>query len=302
MAHHPQPWCRKRVERAELSVPTKSITVVLPILGTEAIASGALTRSALRWNYDALLPDVYQHKQARRNLYTNTFGAWLWTKRKGIIAGRAAAALYGVPWIEDDAQIEIIAAHRRRQPGVVIREERISDDEIHTIGQLLVTTPARTALDLGRYLPRDAAVAHLDALANLTGLTPRDIAMLEERYSGARGMPAARTAIALMDGGARSPRETALRLLLLDGGLPRPRTSISVGDDQWETTIGMGWVKPKVGIDCEESRSGMNAVQETACHDMLQRLGWHHIRVLPQHPRAVILHRVRQALRLRGRR
>lgn len=273
---------------------------MLPILGTEAIASGALTRSALRWNYDALLPDVYQHKEARGSVYTSAVAAWLWTRRKGIIAGRAAAALYGVPWIEDDAEIEIIAAHRRRRPGVVVREERISDDEIRTWGELLVTTPARTALDLGRHLPRDAAVAHLDALANVTSLTPPDIATLEERYRGARGMPAARAAIHLMDGGARSPRETALRLLLIDAGLPRPRTAISVGDDEWQTTIGMGWDEPKVGIDCEESRSGMNAVQETACHDMLQRLGWHHIRVLPQHPRAVIVHRVRQALRLRG--
>jgi hypothetical protein len=127
-----------------------------------------------------------------------------------------------------------------------------------------------------------------------------DVAILEERYRGARGMPAARAAIALMDGGARSPRETALRLLLIDAGLPRPRTSISLGDEQWDATIGMGWEGPKVGIDCEESRSGMNAVQEIACHDMLQRLGWHHIRVLPRQPPAVTLHRVRTALRLRG--
>jgi hypothetical protein len=109
-------------------------------------------------------------------------------------------------------------------------------------------------------------------------------------------------AISLMDGGARSQRETALRLLLIDAGLPKPRTAISLSDDLWETTIGMGWEGPKVGVDCEEARSGMNAVQDTTCQDMLQRLGWYHIRVLPQHTRAVTLHRVRQALRLRGRR
>ncbi|MBE1552834.1 hypothetical protein GGC64_006925 [Mycobacterium sp. OAS707] len=273
---------------------------MLPILGTEAIASGALTRSALRWNYTALLPDVYQLKDARRDLYSNAVAAWLWTKRKGIIAGRAAAALHGVSWIEDSAQVEIIAEHGRRQPGVVVREERIGDDEISTIGELLVTTPARTALDLGRHLARDAAVAHLDALAGLTGVTRPDIAILEERYRGARGMPAARAAIALMDGGARSPRETALRLLLIDAGLPRPSTAISLSDDLWEATIGMGWEQPKVGVDCEESRSGRNAAQDVACHDMLQRLGWYHIRVPPRQPQAVTISRVRRALRLRG--
>jgi hypothetical protein len=272
---------------------------MLPILGTEAIASGALTRSALRWNYTALLPDVYLEKEARRNLYTNTVAAWLWTRRKGVIAGRAAAALYGVPWI-DSAQVEIIAEHGRRKHGVVVREERIGDDEIRTVGELLVTTPARTALDLGRHLPRDAAVAHLDALAGLSGVTLADIAVLEDRYRGARGMPAARTAIALMDGGARSPRETALRLLLIDAGLPKPSTAISLSDDLWDATIGMGWEQLKVGIDCEESRSGLNGAQDVACHDMLQRLGWYHIRVLPRQPPAVTISRVRTALRLRG--
>ena len=273
---------------------------MLPIVGTEAIAAGALTRSALRWNYTALRPDVYIEKDARTNLYINTVAAWLWSKRTGIIAGRAAAALYGARWIEDTAPIEMIAKHGRRQPGIVIREERLGDDEVHMIGDLPVTTPARTALDLGRHLPRDAAVAHLDALAAVTGVTTAETAILEERYQGARGMPGARTAISLMDGGARSPRETALRLLLVDAGLPKPRTAIHLSDDLWDATIGMGWEGPKVGIDCEEARCGMNAMQDTACQDMLQRLGWHYIRVLPQHPRAVILHRVRQALRRRG--
>ncbi|WP_101952287.1 hypothetical protein [Mycobacterium sp. 3519A] len=273
---------------------------MFPIVGTEAIAAGALTRGALRWNYTVMHPDVYQHKTARKTLYSNTFGAWLWSGRKGIIAGRAAAALHGAQWIEDTAPIEMIAKHGRRQPGVVVREERIEDDEVCHVGELLVTTPARTALDLGRHLPRDAAVAHLDALAAATSVTLSQVRTLTERYRGARGIPAAREAIALMDRGARSPRESALRLLLIDAGLPRPSTAISVSDEWWEATLGMGWEEPKVGIDCEESRSGLNAAQDVECHDLFQRAGWFHIRVLPAQPRTVTLVRVRRALRLRG--
>ncbi|MFG1930784.1 hypothetical protein ACGFK1_09005 [Mycobacterium sp. NPDC048908] len=273
---------------------------MLPILGTEAIASGALTRSALRWNYDAVHPSVYLDKKSPRDLYANTFAAWLWTRRRGIIAGRAAAALHGVQWIEDSAQIEVIAKHGRRQRGVVVREERIGDDEVLRVGELLVTSLARTALDIGRRLPLEAAVAHIDALAASTGVTRTEIANLAERYRGAHGIPAARTASWLMNGGARSQRETESRLLLIDAGLPRRRTAISVSDQLWEATIGMSWHEPKVGIDCEETRSGLNAVQEIACHDMLQRLGWYHIRVPPSQSPSVILRRVRTALRLRG--
>ena len=223
-----------------LSVVPETITGMWPIVGTEAIAGGALSRGALRWNYAAVHPNVYLPNDTPRNVYVNTAAAWLWTGRRGIIAGQAAAALHGVQWIDDTVPIELIAKHGRRRPGVLIRNERISDDEVHMLGELPVTSPARTALDLARHLSRDAAVAHLDALAAATGATVSDIRLLADRYPSARGIRLARTAVDLMDGGARSPRETRVRLLLIDAGLRRPRTKIRVRDDQWEAVIAIG--------------------------------------------------------------
>jgi hypothetical protein len=273
-----------------------------PIVGTEAVAAGAVTRGALRWNYTAVHPNIYLPNGARRDIYTSTAAAWLWTGRKGIVAGRAAASLHGVQWIEDSAPIELIAKHGRRQPGVVIREERIADDEVRKIADLPVTTPARTALDLARRLSRDEAVAHLDALAAATGVTAVDIRPLEERLGAARGVRAARIAVDLMDGGARSPRETSLRLLLIDAGVPRPRTGIIVRDDVWGAVIAMGWEGPMVGVDYveDESIDGYRAVQEIECQELFQRLGWFHIRVRREHTRRSIVRRVRAALRQRG--
>jgi hypothetical protein len=185
-------------QASRLSVVIGSIASMWPIVGTEAVATGALTRGALRWRYTAVHPNIYLDKDARRDLFTNTVAAWLWTGRKGIVAGRAAAALHGVQWIEDTVPIELIARHGRRQPGVVVRDEQIGDDEVCKVGELLVTTPARTGLDLARHLPRDAAV------------------------------------------------------------------------------------------------------QDIACQELFQRLGWFHIRAHPQQSPTFILHRVRAALRQRG--
>jgi hypothetical protein len=271
-----------------------------PIVGTEAIAAGALTRGALRWHYTAVHPNIYLLNDARTDLYMRTVAAWLWTRRTGIVAGQAAAALYGVPWIQDTAPIELIAKHGRRQPGVVVREERIGDDEVHMIGELPVTSAARTAFDLARRLARDEAVAHLDAVAAVTGISAFDIRPLEERYRAARGIQAAREAIDLMDGGARSPQETSLRLVLTDAGLPRPRTDISLSDDLWEASIAMGWEGPMVGVDYDDGQRGLTPVQEIACDELFQRLGWFHIRAHPQHARRFTVHRVRTALRQRG--
>ena len=77
-----------------------------------------------------------------------------------------------------------------------MRNERIDADEIVRIGEILVTTPTRTAFDMARHLPRDSAVRHLDALARATGITTADVLPLVDRY-----------ALALMDGGAQSPQE-----------------------------------------------------------------------------------------------
>jgi len=273
-----------------------------PFIGSEAVLAGVLSRGALRWNYSAIHPDVYLHKDACKDLYAYIAAAWLWTGRRGVITGQAAAALHGVTWIGDMTPIELIAKHGRRRPGVVIRDERIGDDEIVHIGGLTATSPARTAFDLGRHLERDTAVAHIDALAAVTGLRADDIESLEDRYQRVRGIRAARIATELMDGGARSPQESLLRLRLIDAGLARPRTNIVVRDELWETVIAMGWEGPKVGVDyCHaEDADRYRLTQQIANEELFQRRGWIHFRIPLDQPATPAIWRVRAALRQRG--
>ena len=272
-----------------------------PFLGSEALAAGVLTRGALRWNYTAVHPNVYLDKDAARSLYVNAIAAWLWTRRTGVIAGKAAASLHGVRWIPENEPIELIANNGRRRAGVVVREERISDDEVSVRGdyRIRLTTPARTALDLARRLPRAEALEHLDALAAKTGITPEDVFRLAERYPATRGIRAARAVIGLMDGGASSPRQTQLRLMMRDAGLPRPRTSIVLEDDQWRAVLAIGWEGPRVGLEHEEDLEDMNPMQRIERDELFHRLGWFPIRVLRQHSNASILHRVRSAIKQR---
>ncbi len=116
---------------------------------------------------------------------------------------------------------------------------------------MAVTTPQRTAFDLGRFLRRDAAVAHLDALARATGLASEHVLPLADMYKGARGIRRLRTAIDLMDAGAQSPKETSLRLLLIDAGYPRPQTQIPVLDDRGVPIafLDMGWEDMMVAVE-----------------------------------------------------
>lgn len=278
----------------------------LPIIGSEALASGALTRGVLRWNYTAILPDVYIHQDALIGWEAKASAAWLWTGRRGVLAGRTAAALHGVRPVDENAPIEIIAPPRRRRRGFVVRNEHIEPDEVD-VCPLPLTTPARTALDLARRLPRDEAVVHLDRLSAVTDLSIADVAPLEVRYRGARGMGSAREAISLMAGGSRSKEETLLRLALIDGGLPPLSTSIVVEDDVWnaitldETAgfiVGLGWADAKVAVEWAGHRRGL--VQDVQFRDLLQKKGWVLIEVMPQDSRGYTINRCREALRRRG--
>lgn len=274
-----------------------------PFIGPEALAAGVLTRGQLRWRYAAAHPRVYLPKGSVPTLADNTMAAWLWTGRRGIIAGRAASALHGAQWVDDDAPVELITEHGRRRPGVIVREERIRPDEICQVGDYSVTTPMRTALDLARFLPRDEAVAHLDALAIATGVNAEQVLELAGRYRGLRGIRSARTALDLMDAGGQSPRETWLRLLLIDAGYRRPRTQIPVTDGFNEAFIDMGYDDVKVGLDYEGKHHATDrprVVHDIGRHELIEREGWIDIRVVVEHNRAFILHRVREAFARRG--
>jgi hypothetical protein len=271
-----------------------------PIIGSEAIASGALTRGQLRWNYSAIHPDVYAVKDVPRDVIANAHAAWLWTRRRGIVAGEAAAALYGVDTVAPTAPIELIGRQGRLRPGVIVRNERIGHDEVRIIDGMRVTTADRTALDLARHRPRNEAVMLLDQLSAVTGVEYEEVARLMLRYRGAIGIPQAGVALALMDGGTQCPEETQLRLMFHDAGLPAPRTSIRLRDRLDEAVIGMGWDGPRVGVSRVTPDDG-SLIQHTQRHELVQRLGWFEIQVPDNAPPRGIVCSVREALRQRVR-
>lgn len=269
-----------------------------PFLGPEALQAGLLTRGQLRSRYVAAHPRVYVRKGVPQRLPSRIVAAWLWSGRQAVIAGRAAAFMHGARWVDDHVPIELITRHGRRHPGLVVREEKLADDEICRIGDLTVTTPARTALDLARFLSPAEAVAHLDDLAAVTGISAADVLASAARYPGLRGIRQARTALDLMDPGSQSPKESWLRLLLMDGGFPRPRTQIPVTDGVHTAYLDMGYDGPKVGFDYDgalHQTDRRRFVRDIGRAEMIDRQGWIDIHVVAEHSKAFILHRAREA-------
>jgi AbiEi antitoxin C-terminal domain/Protein of unknown function (DUF559) len=275
-----------------------------PFLGSEALAARQLTAYELRSRYLALHYDVYLPRGVELTPLVRAKACWLRSQRRGVLAGFSASALHGARWIDPAQPAAIIDTNRRRTPGVQVWEERIEAHEIAVVDAMRVTTPARTALDLARRYPTDVAVTAIDALAQAVELKVADIELLVERYKGRRGIKAARATLGLVDGGAQSPKETWLRLLLLGAGIPRPHTQIAVRNEWgWpEAYLDMGWEDIKVAVeyDGDQHRSSRaQYVKDIRRLHMLERMGWIVVRVIAEdHPEDVI----RRVLEARARR
>ena len=276
-----------------------------PFIGSEVIAQGVLTKSQLRTRYTRLFRDVYVEQGAEVTPALRAKAGWLWTGRRGVVAGFAAAALHGSKWVDKTTAVELIHDNRHRLPGIQTRGDRLEADEIDTVGGIPVTSPARTALDLGCWYPTVAAVAAIDALARATDIKAADVELLSQRYTGRRGIARARQAISLFDAGAQSPKESWLRVVLVQAGLPRPQTQIPVVDEFGEAIayLDMGWPQVKVAVEYDGEQHRNDRRQYTwdvRRLEMLERQGWIVIRVLAGDRPDEIIRRVRAALARRA--
>lgn len=271
-----------------------------PFVGSEAVACGLLTKSHLETRYIRLFRGVYIDRDAEVTAAVRARAGWLWTRRRGIVAGFSAAALHGSKWVDDRRPVELIHDNHHLAAGLQLHREPVQADEVELIDGVAATSPTRTALDLGCWYPTMTAVAAMDALAGATEIKAADVELLTRRYAGRRGIARARRAADLFDAGAQSPKESWLRVVLIDAGLPRPQTQIQVLDDFGSAFayLDMGWEDVKVAVeyDGEQHRSDRRQYTwDVRRLERLERLGWIVIRVVAGDRPADIIGRVRAA-------
>ncbi|WP_156623123.1 hypothetical protein [Mycobacterium sp. 1164966.3] len=276
-----------------------------PFIGSEALQRGALDRHQLRTRYRPLLPNVYLPGGIHPSLEQRIAAAWLWSRGRATVAGAAAAALHGTKWIPNDVPVELICANSRPPRGVVTRRCLLLDGEAQLLGGRSVTTPERTAFDIGRGGAIHSAVARLDALAAATGFKVEDVLSLSRRHPHSRGLRRLETALELVDAGAQSPRESYLRLLLIEAGFPRPQTQIPVlgADGIPVAHIDVGWEEYLVGVEYEGEQHQTDRgvyVYDIQRLELIEQKGWLIVRVVAENRRADIIRRVRVAMVERG--
>lgn len=137
-----------------------------------------------------------------------------------VVVGRSAAWLHGL----DDAAPESVESVAERGGGRTLVAR-----DLTVVSALRVTTPLRTALDLGRRPPPTAALAVLDR-ALRAGLVSHHELMAElSRFTGQAGAGQLRRLVAMADGRAASPADSVLRLRWYSARLPTPIPRLGVG-------------------------------------------------------------------------
>lgn len=151
---------------------------------------------------------------------TDRTAAWIW-------CGERALAPHSDVMVPP---ISVFAPPGRRlRRGLVHSgERRLARSDVVEISGVLVTTPLRTACDLGRCLHADQALAAMDSLAGLRTFSVDELGSELGRFKGYRGIVQARALAPFVDPGSGSQFESIARKRWLDAGLPRPQCQCPV--------------------------------------------------------------------------
>ncbi|NNG35155.1 type IV toxin-antitoxin system AbiEi family antitoxin domain-containing protein [Nakamurella aerolata] len=215
---------------------------------------------------------------------------------KLILSHLSAAAVWGLPMARD-ANISRVhltrigSSGRRRQSGRLIHCANLLYDEVTildtAVGTVAITSPERTILDVGRTESKLTAVTIGDAALHARLCSPDEVAEQLRRQSRQAGIPAARRALALLDGRAESPGETWVRVLFTEAGLPPSQSQVEVFDEAGRfvgradgaiTDAGLIWEYDGGGKYRELLRPGEDVTRavldEKNRQDQMTELGW----------------------------
>jgi hypothetical protein len=233
--------------------------------GSEQLAAGRLTRGQLRSSaWQRLFPDVYVCTSVEVDHALRARAVAGLLLPTGVISGRSAAVLWGVPLADADDAVECTVGPDVRAGavrGIALNRRSLRPDEVVRRGGVRVTTPIRTALDLARISPEPDAVVCLDRLVR-AGLVPLAVlGRAADALTGA-GCRQVRRAVSLTDGLAESPQETRVRLLLHASSLPRPVAQHTVrrADGAFVARVDFAWPDRKLALEYEGAWHG--AVQQ----------------------------------------
>jgi very-short-patch-repair endonuclease len=169
----------------------------------------------------------------------------------------------------------------RSRPGLIVHHSVLPGPDVGFVDGCRVTSPVRTAWDLGRRLAPTEAVVAVDALAHRHCFEPAVLLESRRNRPHSPGSRRLEEVVRLADRRAESPMETRLRLLLGRHGLPAPDVQHRVCDG-WGREIArldLAYPDLKLGLEYDGDASHRERRTRDNHRDMaVAELGWETMR------------------------
>lgn len=215
-----------------------------PFTGRQALDAGISAKVLRRLDREGyvrrLLRGVYVAAQAPDALLLRAEALALVVPEHAVVVDWTAVWLFtGLLPPGDHLRVPPVSLFRQAGHGRLRNELCRSGErtfvrgDVTDLHDLSVTTPLRTAWDIGRFAHRDLAIGALDGLLRTGAFTPAELLDGVERFRRQRGVVQLRALAPLADGRAESPGESLLRLRWHDlPGLPQPEPQVPIHDDR----------------------------------------------------------------------
>lgn len=252
----------------------QALPTAVPFTTAEALARGysrrALGRLVEQGELRRLFSGVYVAADVTLDPELRARAAFSVLADDVVLCDRTAAWIWGVDCfgyaeLDGPMPVECVTPRFRRateRTGCDGGSRDLLPEDWCTVGGVRVTTPLRTALDLGCHLEQRTALGAMDALARAHGFSHRDLQRLLPRYRRRRGVVQARWLVPLVDPRAESQPESWIREVLASHELVMPEPQHWVLVDGVPTyRLDLAWVHAKVAVeyDGEEFHSGAEA-------------------------------------------
>ncbi len=191
--------------------------------GAVGVERRSLERMLNEGTVRRLLRGVYTASTQPDSTRMRAAAVALATSRESIAVDRTAAWVHGVDVTglgpAEPRPLEVLSPGRHGR-GALGSGRQLAGRDVQWIDPLRVTTPLRTALDLGRLLPPDLALGTMDLLVATGSFTHVELLAEVPRLAAHRGVGQLRKLVVQVDARSSCLAESALRLRWHEARLP----------------------------------------------------------------------------------
>jgi len=245
----------------------------------------ALDEAVLDGRIVKLLHGVFVRDGFELTPLTRARAARLVISDHSVVRDRTAAWIWGVDCfgyseLDGSPPLEycVLRGHEptHRDEVAGLTRDLVPDDWTEVDG-LRVTTPLRTAMDLGCSLPPHTALGAMDALMRAHRFSHHEMRVLLRRYRGRRGVVQLRRLVGVVDPRAESQPESWIRWFIVAAGLVHPDLQVVLTIEGAQLRLDLAY--PRARIVIEYDGEEFHTTPQDRAYDerrraALRRAGW----------------------------